>query len=110
MSTVICNCKRCKIGKRVDYSAGREKSGQYSWPYRIDDSGRRVFPGIEMHGISNEIGGDGKCPGCGKRMTWNYLKAVLVVEHKCDARCTNARGHSCECSCGGKNHGQGWAA
>ena len=27
--------------------------------------------------------------------------------HKCDARCLNARGRSCECSCGGKNHGAG---
>lgn len=25
--------------------------------------------------------------------------------HKCDARCMNATGHDCECSCGGKNHG-----
>lgn len=25
--------------------------------------------------------------------------------HKCDARCLNATGHNCECSCGGKNHG-----
>lgn len=25
--------------------------------------------------------------------------------HKCDSRCMNAKGHSCECSCGGKNHG-----
>lgn len=27
--------------------------------------------------------------------------------HKCDARCTSAKGHSCECSCGGVNHGAG---
>lgn len=27
--------------------------------------------------------------------------------HQCDARCMNARGKSCECSCGGKNHGAG---
>lgn len=27
--------------------------------------------------------------------------------HKCDARCLNAKGNSCECSCGGKNHGAG---
>jgi hypothetical protein len=26
--------------------------------------------------------------------------------HKCDARCQHAKGHSCECSCGGKNHGK----
>jgi hypothetical protein len=25
--------------------------------------------------------------------------------HKCDARCMGAKGHNCECSCGGKNHG-----
>jgi len=25
--------------------------------------------------------------------------------HRCDARCMNARGHNCECSCGGANHG-----
>jgi hypothetical protein len=27
--------------------------------------------------------------------------------HKCDARCQHAKGHNCECSCGGKNHGIG---
>lgn len=27
--------------------------------------------------------------------------------HKCDARCRHAKGHSCECSCGGANHGRG---
>ncbi len=27
--------------------------------------------------------------------------------HRCDARCQHAKGHSCECSCGGKNHGKG---
>ena len=27
--------------------------------------------------------------------------------HKCDARCLNATGFLCECSCGGKNHGAG---
>lgn len=25
--------------------------------------------------------------------------------HKCDARCRGARGHQCECSCGGRYHG-----
>jgi len=27
--------------------------------------------------------------------------------HKCDARCRNAKGCQCECSCGGKFHGAG---
>jgi hypothetical protein len=28
-------------------------------------------------------------------------------KHKCDARCLNAKGHNCECACGGSNHGAG---
>ena len=28
-------------------------------------------------------------------------------ETPCDARCTQATGHLCECVCGGKNHGSG---
>ncbi len=27
--------------------------------------------------------------------------------HKCDARCLNATGFLCECSCGGRSHGAG---
>lgn len=26
---------------------------------------------------------------------------------RCDSRCYNARGHRCECICGGVNHGSG---
>ena len=28
-------------------------------------------------------------------------------EHVCDERCYNARGRTCSCICGGKNHGMG---
>lgn len=27
--------------------------------------------------------------------------------HHCGSRCLNAKGHDCECSCHGKNHGAG---
>lgn len=32
-------------------------------------------------------------------------------KHECDARCMGAKGRTmnCECSCGGKNHGRGFA-
>lgn len=26
--------------------------------------------------------------------------------HKCGAKCLHAKGHDCECECGGKNHGK----
>lgn len=40
------------------------------------------------------------------------LKAVVgkVNQTPCDARCTDAKGHNCECSCGGQNHGNAHAA
>lgn len=51
----------------------------------------------------------GICPSCGERHT-----AMRVIErkaspsnHKCDDRCISAKGHKCECSCGGHNHGKG---
>lgn len=28
-------------------------------------------------------------------------------QHRCDARCYNAKGPDCDCICGGKNHGVG---
>lgn len=31
-----------------------------------------------------------------------------VTAKACDARCENARQASCECSCGGQNHGSAW--
>jgi hypothetical protein len=34
---------------------------------------------------------------------------AFASKHECDARCINATGRimKCECSCGGKNHGNG---
>ena len=36
-----------------------------------------------------------------------YFKTNNPSLHKCDARCRHAKGHNCECSCGGQFHGAG---
>jgi hypothetical protein len=43
---------------------------------------------------------------CGRLVPF---KAIVgrVTETKCDARCTGSKGHVCNCSCGGANHGKG---
>jgi hypothetical protein len=41
---------------------------------------------------------------CGRPTTWNLLQAWRRPEVACNARCTHATGHNCECSCGGENH------
>ena len=44
--------------------------------------------------------------GCGHKRLAHRVFGKLNLGVKCDARCTHAKGISCECSCGGKNHGQ----
>ncbi len=44
-------------------------------------------------------------PACCMPVTRTIYYANRPSLHKCDARCMSAKGHNCECSCGGKNHG-----
>lgn len=99
----IYNCKACKLGRRVAY----DQKDTRGW-FRVDDQGRRVAPGKNWD-RQNQRCGDAVCSGCGRFMDWNFLDAVTVDTVRCDARCTNARGHKCDCSCGGENHGAGWS-
>lgn len=49
-----------------------------------------------------------RCPtaGCGGSLAFDTVRATLNPTVPCDARCTNAKGCSCDCSCRGKNHGK----
>lgn len=42
---------------------------------------------------------------CGRRVELQPVRGKLNPSHVCNAKCTGSRGHVCECSCGGKNHG-----
>lgn len=108
MATVIYNCKRCKRGKRVEYPIGNARTG-FS---RIDSAGKTMPAAVWIQscggGRPTVYGGDiemGICNICHKMMTFGVLKAFFNPDHKCDPRCTSARGPNCECSCGGANHG-----
>jgi hypothetical protein len=48
-----------------------------------------------------------RCPEHEQRITLEPVWGELVETVRCDARCQNARGASCDCSCGGANHGRG---
>lgn len=49
-----------------------------------------------------------KCPSHGLHVTWTQIEGRVSEVHKCDPRCTGARGVNCECQCGGANHGADW--
>lgn len=84
----IARCKRCKSAKRVEgfASKGYAGYGRYEW--------REHWPTLAC--------------GCGREYPMvQRIKATLSEKHKCDSRCTNAKGPTCVCSCGGANHGSG---
>lgn len=43
--------------------------------------------------------------GCGARGIAKGL-TIKITEKSCSGTCTSAFGGSCDCSCGGKNHGE----
>jgi len=97
----IFNCKACKHTEANDYTVLRTEMYGPGRMYerrvygRINAFGREVQPRTDLI----------ECPGCKKFMRMEMVKGV-VTEHVCDERCTEAKGHKCECSCGGKNHGK----
>lgn len=97
---------KCRCGRKAyDYtrtrtSRGVDKFGTVRW-------GEPTFTRITDDGKVTNISWDAFCDKCK-----TYKKSTHVhgtkSDHKCDARCTNATGASCDCQCGGKNHGAGW--
>lgn len=70
-----------------------------------------AFPGV--HGV--KFDGFRKLVGKTDNGTLAPITRVINFKsnpslHKCDARCQNAKGGNCECSCGGANHGAGSAS
>lgn len=112
MAAVIYNCKRCKQGRRVHYERVRGHSGYVL--QRLDQAGKVIAAGVWVQrsggGAPTVYGGDplGVCSGCARAMTYGTLRATARPEVKCNAICTHARGFTCDCSCGGENHGSGW--
>lgn len=48
----------------------------------------------------------GACKACRGPVALRAVVGKHRADKACDARCENATGHDCECSCGGKNHGK----
>lgn len=50
------------------------------------------------------------CRKCGQPRNATAVRGKYSAKHVCGARCMASTGPSCECSCGGKNHGSSYAA
>jgi len=87
----------------VKYFHGTTELGNIRWIR--NESFAALFPGVK--GI--RVDSFSKFAGYADNV---LLPVERVIEykknptlHKCDARCRHAKGKSCECSCGGANHG-----
>lgn len=46
------------------------------------------------------------CADHNRHLDWNQLKGRYSAERECNAVCMGAVGPSCDCQCGGENHGK----
>lgn len=72
------------------------------------DNFREVKAGTRAYRVGNN-GFFSRCPNSHKFFPLKRIEGTFSKDHKCDARCLNAKGHKCTCSCGGANHGRGYA-
>lgn len=115
MVGVAFRCPNCKAARRVDFvhvvvTTSRELDG------RVCTSKFHNWMPVEP--IERALGLTGcnvtelpriKCSGCGVgRMVGKPIEGRVNPAVKCGAKCTHAKGHVCECECGGANHGQGY--
>lgn len=88
-------------------------------PYGLDNREfDRLFPGTQGRRYDSFHKWVGYPPGTtdfrGSNTGVGTLPVARIIEfkrnpslHKCSAKCQNATGKVCECSCHGKNHGAG---
>lgn len=103
---LIAKCKCCKAAVRSTVAMEcRSVDNEHPEYYlRKVRHYRRMVGGfwIEAHYFRFP---PAKCPTCQKEIYGKPIDGRVNPDHPCDARCTGATGHNCECACGGANHG-----
>ena len=108
---VAFRCSTCKAARRVEFvtttvRTSRELNG------RTIENKRTTWDAMQPVDVVREVGAEAGVPriqcsacGCG-RMTGLPIEGRVTFA-KCGSKCTNSKGHVCECECGGANHGKG---
>lgn len=118
----VGRCRTCRKGVRVELPAVeiiREAPAEViAEANRMQDAGE--FDGfaarmewIRARDVAVEVATSRYASRLGVCSCGNDRVAVALVVHRhtdttCGARCRNATGPQCDCSCDGENHGAGW--
>lgn len=108
-----CRTKGCKTALRVDdvVASYRSAGTVMSWPdVYVAPGGNPIGGDVLVEGTGYVLGNDGAHGYCAEHQRVFPLRAVkgrFVESIICTAKCRNATGPNCNCSCGGANHGAG---
>ena len=101
-----CRNRDCKhpfaiMYKRYAYDGGKMSEQLFRLP-NLDYDRPRWDDAIWLAQDEDTL----RCPKCSCRMPRaNVVHGVYNAQKKCSARCMGATGGTCECECGGTNHG-----
>ncbi len=100
---VGCNCRTVRVSFRRIFRV--QLRGMYKTPHAVE-MGTHADD-VERSDAFYSLVVGRRCVTCGVSFSIRQIEGRKSA-HKCDARCTEAQGHKCECECGGKNHGAGF--
>lgn len=112
-AAVTYACKRCrKQGRKTVLQVVYDREVERYDDYRRPGTVRWYREGAEVLVCDTRSSWvpSVECPSCGAGhcLEGRRVRGQHNASVPCDARCTGATGHQCECSCGGKNHGSDW--
>lgn len=103
---LLGKCQKCRARVRVATVRVEKRTFRFGWQVRkfeldleFADGHRATLTRQPSSKFSHNV--RCACGGWAAVMPVNATK----TDHACDERCRNAKGHDCECSCGGENHG-----
>ena len=107
---VRCTVKTCKKAHVTTFTTTttlRAFNGRPSYSRVVWRDGRPVSyrDRYDLHRI---VLSDFACAGCGGHgATFSVVQGSFSESVKCGGKCRGAVGPSCDCQCGGENHGSG---
>jgi hypothetical protein len=103
----IGKCKTCKAPVRADVNEERRRE-EASYLHGVSYPSKTYYNtyGLGWYNHPAKII-TWPCPSCGRPAKLSRMAITYNEKTKCGARCRNATGPNCECSCRGVNHGRG---